>query len=433
MNPDGRRDSKPSGIRAVRRQQPTSRDEFSESSRGDVESDAPCTALVPHGGRGDTEEEKLLKALPALARSVRAAMHELDGDASGSFSEGSSVALPAESLPELAKVLQAKVRELARMHEARAVSADSLHEAAMSPRPCTMAPAADSSDAAESRAAGSSGEGRKARGRAAGGDNAAAFGSTQDGESDSGADSNARALTEAVIRSITLESGPAHDSIEREARKDQRNDHTRVSGDPAGGALTHGETDELERRGDAAAARAALAALSAQCTFEDASRGGNSAGGGSVCQSGSGRRLAPGVAAELAAELSGALTTHPESGCGDVCSTVGCSDVAPEAAHEPADERAAAEDGQTLQEELRQVRGMIAEMRKLRDAVAAGHLVKPGGGSPVRYPPLCSLLKGGRGGGVWRGGLQCLCCVPDLFGFSFGVDSAISVETLRSL
>lgn len=406
----------------MRPQQP--QQEYSESSHAEsgAPSDAPGTALVTHRG-SDTEEQQLLRSLPALARSVRAAMHELDAEGSETFSERcNGQALCGESLPELAKALQAKVRELARMHEVRAAKAASPRSSAAqrAQRAQRAGGVASLSEADESHSTLSSGEGNRTVARR--GQNvlgSGGFGSMH--EADSGSADSATGGAATAVTPLALTSCVSvAESVEQHASPKQRPRELRRAADgAAAGALTHGEADEDERRGDAAAVRAVLAALASQASCmseEDSSGACGSVGAGAA------GGAAPGSAAVLAAQLSGLLGPDDVSACGDACSAAGAApgwppDPAIAVVAEAEDSRdrkdtheagatseevaqprmetvrdepeagagggGAAVEGQTLRQELLAVRGMIAEMRELRDAVASGGMAAAAG-SPVR-------------------------------------------------
>lgn len=167
-----------------------------------------------------------------------------------------------------------------------------------------------------------------------------------------------------------------------------------LEGERAGGwagaweaADANGQVDEVAGDGDAAALHAIIGSLAADAMM---STGGASSAGDACCGATVARGAkAPGVAAELAAQLSGLIVAEePRERRGEAGgSGVWCGlEETAEAPREGRGGRRRGEDQQSLRRELLDVRGLIAEMRQIRDAVAAGELSQPAGGRSVRSP-----------------------------------------------
>eukprot|EP00892_Ulva_mutabilis_P009022 jgi/Ulvmu1/6492/UM003_0125.1 len=373
-------------------------DAFSSSNAAQSEAQSAVQQSASSESHGGTA---LIEAVPELARKVRAVVLERGGEASGStFSAGSRDhdvparsavdSLCSGSLPELAKVLQAKVRELTRMHEARASYTSPRHT---------------DRDASGSTACGADTPQHLKRSVAA------ADASSVGLDADSAAvrvdmhcveeGGGQRAMDVRTEDSMHLTppalsadvTGEASGSLLGELRSPG---WETVSGRPGGwtqkvprGALTIGEADERTRRGDAAAVHAIIDGLA---TGAGAASG--DSGGDGVCAAAAAdadracNELAPGVAAELAAQLAGMMVEEEPSAAAAACDSspseavsrlrggpVG--DDAGEAAEAVASGAGAGAERHMLRQELREVRGLIAEMREMRDAVASGSFSQP--------------------------------------------------------
>ena len=363
------------------------------SSSGPADSERPPSADTP-ASTESSGARRLIRALPELAQSVRAAMHDPDSEAFGSsctdasasqaggVPEGSaSGVFRADSLPQLAKALQAKVRELTRMHEARAGGSGLIASASAGVPP----------DADHRRPA--------AAGDAATEDSGAALmcvEAQRDGPLPGG---EAGRVPDSACSVPTVHGAAAEDS------ESVVHGGGVGAGETAGGALTHGEADELHRRNDTAAVHAMIDSLAVEAARSP--RGGGSSDGGS--DGGGGMPFAPGMAAEMAAQLSGLLVREDSGESGR-----GAEVVEGPSGADPGGSRRS-EDRRSLRRELHEVRGVIEEMRRIRDAVAAGELSRrPSGGMVRSWCPQVQLRHLGvrRRCGGWCGGL-CTCSAGD--------------------